>query len=210
MANKITFMLLKVLSTMRKGFTLIEVLVSLVILSMIAIISSNILQSSLETERTVSNRLNDAKNLNFASIIIKRDIRQIINVPLRDYYGNLINGTMIGNNIENKISFNSNIKSNSQNTSPIKRIEYVIEDDAFIRKQYFSANPYNAEDYFETKLIKNVSEMNIEFMYKQKWHSQWPINSETQKLIPALLRLEFKQDNKEYVWIIEPNIDYVL
>ena len=156
MANKITFMLLKVLSTMRKGFTLIEVLVSLVILSMIAIISSNILQSSLETERTVSNRLNDAKNLNFASIIIKRDIRQIINVPLRDYYGNLINGTMIGNNIENKISFNSNIKSNSQNTSPIKRIEYVIEDDAFIRKQYFSANPYNAEDYFETKLIKNV------------------------------------------------------
>ena len=210
MANKITFMLLKVLSTMRKGFTLIEVLVSLVILSMIAIISSNILQSSLETERTVSNRLNDAKNLNFASIIIKRDIRQIINVPLRDYYGNLINGTMIGNNIENKISFNSNIKSNSQNTSPIKRIEYVIEDDAFIRKQYFSANPYNAEDYFETKLIKNVSEMNIEFMYKQKWHSQWPIHSETQKLIPALLRLEFKQDNKEYVWIIEPNIDYVL
>ncbi len=210
MANKITFMLLKVLSTMRKGFTLIEVLVSLVILSMIAIISSNILQSSLETERTVSNRLNDAKNLNFASIIIKRDIRQIINVPLRDYYGNLINGTMIGNNIENKISFNSNIKSNLQNTSPIKRIEYVIEDDAFIRKQYFSANPYNAEDYFETKLIKNVSEMNIEFMYKQKWHSQWPINSETQKLIPALLRLEFKQDNKEYVWIIEPNIDYVL
>ncbi len=210
MANKITFMLLKVLSKMRKGFTLIEVLVSLVILSMIAIISSNILQSSLETERTVSNRLNDAKNLNFASIIIKRDIRQIINVPLRDYYGNLINGTMIGNNIENKISFNSNIKSNSQNTSPIKRIEYVIEDDAFIRKQYFSANPYNVEDYFETKLIKNVSEMNIEFMYKQKWHSQWPINSETQKLIPALLRLEFKQDNKEYVWIIEPNIDYVL
>ena len=210
MANKITFMLLKVLSTMRKGFTLIEVLVSLVILSMIAIISSNILQSSLETERTVSNRLNDAKNLNFASIIIKRDIRQIINVPLRDYYGNLINGTMIGNNNENKISFNSNIKSNSQNTSPIKRIEYVIEDDAFIRKQYFSANPYNVEDYFETKLIKNVSEMNIEFMYKQKWHSQWPINSETQKLIPALLRLEFKQDNKEYVWIIEPNIDYVL
>ena len=35
---------------MTKGFTLIEVLVSLVILSMITIISSNILQSSLETE----------------------------------------------------------------------------------------------------------------------------------------------------------------
>ena len=85
---------------MRKGFTLIEVLVSLVILSIIAIISSNILQSSLETERVASKRLNDVKNINFSSIIIKRDIRQIINVPLRDFYGNSINGTMIGNNIE--------------------------------------------------------------------------------------------------------------
>ena len=94
---------------MRKGFTLIEVLVSLVILSIIAIISSNILQSSLETERVASKRLNDVKNINFSSIIIKRDIRQIINVPLRDFYGNSINGTMIGNNIEKKISFNSKI-----------------------------------------------------------------------------------------------------
>ena len=33
-----------------KGFTIIEVLVTLIILSMIAIITSNILQSSLESE----------------------------------------------------------------------------------------------------------------------------------------------------------------
>ena len=194
---------------MRKGFTLIEVLVSLVILSIIVIISSNILQSSLETERVASKRLNDVKNINFSSIIIKRDIRQIINVPLRDFYGNSINGTMIGNNIEKKISFNSKIKSNSENTSPLKRIEYIIENDNFIRKQFYSANPYDANQYFESKLIKNVSEMNIEFMYKQKWHSQWPINKETETVIPTLIRFEFKKDKKDYIWIIEPNINYV-
>jgi len=195
---------------MRKGFTLIEVLVSLVILSMIAIISSNILQSSLETERTASKRLNDARNLNFASILVKRDIRQIINVPLRDYYGNSINGTFTGNNIDKRMSFNSKIKSNSQNTSPIKRIEYIIENDNFIRKQFYSANPYSAEEYVESKLIKNVSSMNIEFMHEKKWHTQWPINKETQRIIPTLIRLEFIQDEKNYTWIIEPNIDYVL
>ena len=77
---------------MNKGFTLIEILVSLIILSMIAIISSNILQSSLETERTSSQRLQSARTLNFSSIILRRDIRQIINVPLRDNYGNQIKG----------------------------------------------------------------------------------------------------------------------
>ena len=96
---------------MKKGFTLIEVLVSLIILSMIAVISSNILQSSLETERLSSDRLQSARKLNFSSITLKRDIRQIINVPLRDFYGNQINGTFIGNNTENIMTFNTKIKS---------------------------------------------------------------------------------------------------
>ena len=113
---------------MNRGFTLIEVLVSLVILSLITVISSNILQSSLDIERTVSQRLHSARSLNFSSIIIKRDIRQAINVPLRDNYGNFLNGVMIGSNIDNKILFNTRIKSISNETSPIKRIEYILED----------------------------------------------------------------------------------
>ena len=52
---------------MKKGFTLIEILVSLVILSMIAVISSNILQSSIEIERTSSERLKVSRSLNSVS-----------------------------------------------------------------------------------------------------------------------------------------------
>ena len=62
---------------MKKGFTLIEILVSLVILSMIAVISSNILQSSIEIESTSSERLKVSRSLNLSSIILKRDIRQL-------------------------------------------------------------------------------------------------------------------------------------
>ena len=64
----------KVSYLMNKGFTLIEILISLVILSMIAVISSNILQSSLELERTSTSRLAEVRNLNFSSVIIRRDI----------------------------------------------------------------------------------------------------------------------------------------
>ena len=76
-----------------KGFTIIEVLVALIILSMIAIITSNILQSSLESEKISSQRLNSIKELNLASSILRRDIRQIANVSIKDFYGNKINGT---------------------------------------------------------------------------------------------------------------------
>ena len=68
-----------------KGFTIIEVLVSLVILSMIAIVSSNILKSSLETEQETSQHLNYIKELNLASTIIRRDLRQIVNVSSKEF-----------------------------------------------------------------------------------------------------------------------------
>ena len=43
---------------MNKGFTIIEVLVSLVILAAIAVISSNILQSAIDTEQKSTSQLN--------------------------------------------------------------------------------------------------------------------------------------------------------
>ncbi|OUV60816.1 MAG: type II secretion system protein GspJ [Candidatus Pelagibacter sp. TMED128] len=194
---------------MSKGFTLIEVLVSLVILSMITIITSNILQSSLETERTSSERLQSASALNFSSIILRRDLRQIINVPLRDYYGNTIKGTFSGSNIDKRILFNSKIKSISNEISPIKRIEYVLDDNKLIRKQFFSSNPYNSDESIKSNFIEEISDLDIKFMHERSWYDRWPVSPVTERQIPTLIKLEFKKSGKEYIWIIEPNIDYV-
>ena len=194
---------------MNKGFTLIEVLVSLVILSMIAVISSNILQSSLELERTSSQRLSSARSLNFSSILIRRDIRQIINVPLKDFYGNPMSATLIGNNEDKRIMFNTKIKSSSNNSSPIKRVEYVLEDNKFIRRQFFSTNPYDADEFIATFLIEDISQMDIEFMFQRQWYQQWPISPITERQIPTLIKFKFKKNQEAYEWIVEPNIEYV-
>jgi type II secretion system protein J len=194
---------------MNKGFTLIEVLVSLVILSMIAVISSNILQSSLELERTSSQRLSSARSLNFSSILIRRDIRQIINVPLKDFYGNPMSATLIGNNEDKRIMFNTKIKSISNNSSPIKRVEYVLEDNKFIRRQFFSTNPYDADEFIDTFLIEDISQMDIEFMFQRQWYQQWPISPITERQIPTLIKFKFKKNQEAYEWIVEPNIEYV-
>jgi len=193
---------------MKKGFTLIEVLVSLIILSMIAVISSNILQSSLETERLSSDRLQSARKLNFSSITLKRDIRQIINVPLRDFYGNQINGTFIGNNTDNRMTFNTKIKSISNDISPIKRVEYQLDGNRLIRKQFYSSNPYDVDENIKTVLIEDISDLDLRFMYQGTWYERWPSAPITERKIPTLIKLEFTKNKKDYVWIIEPNIDY--
>ena len=68
----------------KKGFTLIEVLVSIVILSIIAIVSTNFLQSSITAREEGASKLQNIKELNIASSIVRRDMSQILNVPIRD------------------------------------------------------------------------------------------------------------------------------
>ena len=191
-----------------KGFTIVEVLVSLIILSIIAVISSNILQSSLDTERDTTRQLNSIKELNLASSIIRRDIRQIVNIPSRDFFGNSLYGTLIGSGDSQSILFNTRIKSLSNEVSPIKRVEYILEKDMLVRRQYFSSNPYDQGAYTESKILIDISELKFSFMYKNKWHNSWPVDLITSKKIPTIVKLDFTTNSKEYHWMIEPNILY--
>ena len=193
-----------------KGFTIIEVLVTLIILSMIAIITSNILQSSLKSEKISSQRLNSIKELNLASSILRRDIRQIANVSIKDFYGNKINGTFISELGSENLMFTTKVKSFSNEVSPLKRVQYVIENKNFIRKQYYSSNPYNQDEFTKSIIINDIDNLKLSFLNENKWHQSWPVSPITSKKIPTLIKIEFSLDNKDYNWIINPNIDYAL
>jgi len=194
----------------RNGFTIIEVLVTLIILSMIAVISSNILQSSLASESESSDRLNAIKELSLASSILRRDIRQLVNVPIKDFYGNKIYGTFISELGSENIMFTTKVKSFSDEVSPLKRIQYIVEDNNLLRRQYFSSNPYSADDYISSIIINDIKNTQISFLYENKWHQSWPISLITSKKIPTLIKIEFIVDNKEYNWIINPDIKYAI
>jgi len=193
-----------------KGFTIIEVLVTLIILSMIAIITSNILQSSLESEKESTQRLNSIKELNLASSILRRDIRQIANVSIKDFYGNRMYGTFISELNSDNLMFTTKVKSFSNAVSPLKRVQYVVEDKNFVRKQYYSTNPYNQDEYTKSIIINDIDKLQLSFLNENKWHQSWPVSLITSKKIPTLIKIEFSLDDKDYNWIINPNIDYAL
>ena len=195
---------------MNKGFTIIEVLVSLAILSMIALVSSNILKSSLATEQQTKQHLDTIKELNLASTIVRRDIRQIVNVSSKDFYGNDMYGTFISPINSQSLMFSSNIKSLSDEISPIKRIQYELVDGSLNRKQFFSSNPYEPDDYTNTELINNIDYLEFTYFYENSWHESWPISLITSKKIPTLIKIEFSKQNKDYSWIIDPNISYAI
>ena len=191
-----------------KGFTLIEVLISIVILSIIAVVSTNFLQSSVEARDESSKKLQNIKELNIASSILRRDIRQIINVPMRDYFGNNLKGNFIADTASDSLVFTTLVNA-SYSTSRIRRVEYLYQNNALIRKQYYADNPYSYDEFFETTLLEDISEIEFSYLGTSKWYASWPIDLITQRKIPELIKITFTRNNLEYEWIINPNIDYV-
>ena len=72
-----------------------------------------------------------------------------------------------------------------------------------------SSNPYDSSENIDTNFIDDISELDIKFMYERSWYDKWPVSPVTERQIPTLIKLEFKKNSNEYIWIIEPNIDYV-
>ena len=73
---------------------------------------------------------------------------------------------------------------------------------------YFSSSPYNQDDHSRSELIKGLVNLDFSFMYERRWHDKWPLDEITSKKIPTLIRIDFSIGEKDFFWLIDPNIDY--
>jgi len=192
-----------------QGFTLIEVLISIVIVTIITIVSTNILQSSLSSRDAKFKVLNQVQQFNLASTMMRRDLRQAINVPMRDFYGNNFNATLLSPQGSNQLMFTTLIHDEDLSVSNVRRIEYLYDENKFFRRQYYVDNPYLNEDYFQTDLFEEIDDFRVSFSNGNEWVNHWPIDPITERTIPTLVRIQFAKQNKTFEWIISPNINNV-
>ena len=191
------------------GFTLIEVLISIIIITIILVVSTNILQSSLASRETTFKKLDEIQKFNLASSIIKRDLRQALNVPMRDYFGNTYEATFLAPEGANSLTFTTLVDSGDIGSSWVKRVEYMVENGSFYRRQYFSDNPYLNQDYFQSTIFDELEQISLQFSDGNDWSEFWPKDPITSNKIPSLVKLSFSINDKSFEWIIAPNIDNV-
>ena len=193
---------------MKKGFTLIEVLISLVILSIIAIVSTNFLQSSIDLRNQSKSKVDDIKVFNLGVSTIRRDLMSVVNLPMRDNFGNQL-PNFIGSNTDKKITFLSFINRIDSSRSSISRIEYLFDDKKFIRRVYFTADPYDYDDYIDSVIFNNIDDVEISFLVDNRWFTEWPAGQTAAYMIPKLVKIEINDKDRDFEIIINPNIDYV-
>ena len=193
---------------MKKGFTLIEVLISLVILSIIAIVSTNFLQSSIDLRNQSKSKVDDIKVFNLGVSTIRRDLMSTVNLPMRDNFGNQL-PNFIGSNTDKKITFLGFINRIDSSRSSISRIEYLFDDTKFIRRVYFTADPYDYDDHIDSVIFDNIDDVEISFLSDNRWFTEWPAGQAAAYKIPKLVKIEINDKDRDFEIIINPNIDYV-
>ena len=193
---------------MKKGFTLIEVLISLVILSIIAIVSTNFLQSSIDLRNQSKSKVDDIKVFNLGVSTIRRDLMSTVNLPMRDNFGNQL-PNFIGSNTDKKITFLGFINRIDSSRSSISRIEYLFDDTKFIRRVYFTADPYDYDDHIDSVIFDNIDDVEISFLIDNRWFTEWPAAQTAAFKIPKLVKIEINDKDRDFEIIINPNIDYV-
>lgn len=193
---------------MKKGFTLIEVLISLVILSIIAIVSTNFLQSSIDLRNQSKSKVDDIKVFNLGVSTIRRDLMSTVNLPMRDNFGNQL-PNFIGSNTDKKITFLGFINRIDSSRSSISRIEYLFDDTKFIRRVYFTADPYDYDDHIDSVIFDNIDDVEISFLSDNRWFAEWPAGQTAAYKIPKLVKIEINDKDRDFEIIINPNIDYV-
>ncbi len=195
------------LSTNLKGFTLIEVLISLVIFSIILTITSIFLTSSIDTlgiSQSKSKKIND---IGTASILFRRDVRQSANLPIRNFeFFDQTSNTMYSQVNSNKLSFVSLNKSSDGYTT--NYIEYEFIDNNLVRRQFFVANPADINQQQSIELLKNVSQGEFEFYTSNRWFNYWPVNQITNQRPPRLIRIKFNINEEPYQFVVNPTINY--
>lgn len=151
------------LNISQRGFTLIEVLVSLFIFSIISIGATTALTQSLKTKEQLASVMDELSEINIARTIIKNDISAITLRASRDELGDKRPYSLFSDSTV-LLSFTRRGLENPgglEKRGDLERVNYVFEEGSLIRISYEHENPGQMPNTYRLVLLKNIEDIKI-------------------------------------------------
>ncbi|MDP4650697.1 MAG: type II secretion system minor pseudopilin GspJ [Haliea sp.] len=149
-----------------QGFTLVEVLIALAITAFVAAIAyaglSTVI-SGVESTRGVAER---TWEVNRALQIVQRDLRELVDRPVRDEFGDEEPALMGGPAARFLLSFTRTGWHNptDQQRSTLQRVNYVWLDDSLWRESYWVLDRAGSTEPRRVRLLTGVARAQITFL----------------------------------------------
>ena len=147
----------------QRGFTLIEVLVSLFIFSIISIGATTALTQSLKTKEQLASVMDELNEINIARTIIKNDMSAITLRSSRDELGDKRPYSLVSDSTV-LLSFTRRGLENPgglEKRGDLERVNYVFEEGSLIRVSYEHENPGQMPNTYRLVLLKNIEDIKI-------------------------------------------------
>jgi len=147
----------------QRGFTLVEVLVSLFIFSIISIGATTALTQSLKTKEQLASAMDELSELNIARTIIKNDMSAITLRASRDELGDKRPYSLFSDSTV-LLSFTRRGLENPgglEKRGDLERVNYVFEEDSLIRVSYEHENPGQMPSTYRLVLLDNIEDIKI-------------------------------------------------
>ena len=148
------------------GFTLVEVLIALGITAFVSVIAYTSLSAVLSGVERLRDNTDRSYAINRAFMILSRDLRQFVDRPVRDEFGEREPGLTGGLLARFPLSFTRTgwHNPNGYPRSNLQRVNYRLEDDALWRDSYTVLDRAASTEPSSVLLLEGVEEMQLRFM----------------------------------------------
>ncbi len=161
-----------------RGFTLIEVLVSLAIFAVLSAFAYAALSQTLDSVSFLNDRMDRLQAIQRAVRLLSEDLQQLAPRPIRDELGDGIGPAL---DTDFQTGFAMELTHGGWNNpivlprSTLQRSAYRIEDDALVRYHWNVLDRTLANEPLSVTLLDGVESIQFRFMQADgEWTEQWP------------------------------------
>lgn len=181
----------------QKGFTLVEILVSLLVLSVLGVIlAGGVQQISAWQQRLLTDMREASAYLRFQSLLMN-DLLQVAPRPVTDAYG----GRLPPCQSLSSSGFECSRFDILVGSSGVVRIGYAVQDEALWRWHWSVLDRVPESQPIRQKILDHIDEMIVRWQDKQgNWLMQWPpagVNDSIQ--LPLQIEIALQYKSKEIV-----------
>jgi len=165
------------------GFTLLELLISIVIFGLVAAMAYSGLNNVLLARSLTEARTQDLYKLQMALTLMERDIEQIVDRPVRDEFGSEVPlPAFVANEYgeDYLLQFTRTGWLNPLNLprSHLQRIAYSLKDEKLIRSLWYVLDRAQDSERYDIELLDGVKSLEIRYLDdKKEWQRSWPPQS---------------------------------
>lgn len=170
------------------GFTLVETLAAVFILSAVSIISLAIMSSFADANQLMTQKSDHLTDIEKARSYFRDDLLHI----MRNRFASRQFDDEEERVILSMVRSNTELATVDRSRSSAETVEYLLQNEALIRRSYDRPNPTVDTSYRDYVLLKNIQEISFRFYDGNMWQSNWSnLNNIESTALPRAIEISW-------------------